>query len=123
MTQEDIIAEAVISGRHSYQIETEAGVFTCHIRTFLDDRKIAVRRDQLLAEDGGDPRLASADTLNTYYIQAFLETVIDKYPEGFILEAADSDTVADLYLKITQYEGNFRKDRNKSDTKNSGKRG
>lgn len=122
LSQQDLIAEAIISGRHTYQIETDKGIFTCHTRTFKDDRMIAMKRDELIAQDGGDPRLASSDTLNTYYIQAFLEVVIDKYPEGFILEAADTDTILDLYTKIRQYEDNFRKDRNTINAANNKKR-
>ena len=114
LTQEDIIAEAIISGRHTYQIETRRGVFVCHLRTFRDDRRIAMRRDQLLINDGGDPRLASADTLNTYHIQATIETVVDKYPEGFVLEAASAEEVSEIYVKIMVYEDNFRKGSDKA---------
>jgi hypothetical protein len=121
LSQQDIIAEAIISGRHTYQIETDKGIFTCHTRTFKDDRMIAMKRDELIAQDGGDPRLASSDTLNTYYIQAFLEVVIDKYPEGFVLEAADTNTVLELYTKIQQYEDNFRKNGNTINAANSKK--
>lgn len=117
ITQEDLIAEAIISGRHTYQVETKRGVFSCHLRTFRDDRRIAMRRDQLLVEDGGDPRLASADTLNTYHIQATIETVVDKSPDGFVLDAASSEEIAELYVKILQYEESFRKNRNAASDK------
>lgn len=119
LTQEDIIAEAIISGRHTYQIETNRGVFTCHLRTFKDDRRIAMRRDQLLVEDGGDPRLASAETLSTYHIQATIEILTDKYPDGFVLEAASSEDVAEIYVKIQQYEESFRKNGSAVNAENS----
>ncbi|MGB9660649.1 MAG: hypothetical protein ACPL5F_01355 [Moorellaceae bacterium] len=109
LSQEDIVAEAIISGRHTYQVETAAGVFTCHLRTFKDERLIAIKRDQLIMKDGGDPRLASTDTLNIYHIQATIEVLVDKFPPGFVLEAAQPEEIAELYLKIQQYEDSFRK--------------